>query len=121
MEPASPARLYATLAGAVLVVLGLVGFFHDLAWLNFFYVGSGALGLALAGRASRLYALAAGLAYMALGIWDFSGGNGWLHLALGLLGLAAVAATPKATAAKGKRGSRREPLEPRAKAAAERP
>src|SRR5207344_3178240 len=48
MPPPSPARLYATLVGAVLVVLGLLGFFSDLSWLNFLYVGGGALGLVLA-------------------------------------------------------------------------
>jgi hypothetical protein len=106
MEPPSPARLYATLVGGVLVVLGIAGFFYDLSWLNFLYVGSGALGLVLAGRASRPYALATGLLYTALAIWDFSSA-GWLHLALGLLGLAAVAGTGR--------------LEPRAKAAAKSP
>ena len=42
MEPPSPARLYATLIGAVLFVAGIVGFFHDLSWLNYLYVASGA-------------------------------------------------------------------------------
>ena len=93
MEPASPARLYATLIGAFLVVFGIVGFFFDLSWLNFLYVGTGALGLVLAAFASRFYALGLGLLYTALAIWDFSGSNGWLHLVLGLLGLAAFAST----------------------------
>jgi hypothetical protein len=92
MEPPSPARLYAALSGAVLVVLGLAGFFSDLSWLNFLYAGSGAAGLALAGRASRLYALLAGLTYTVLAIADFAN-RGWLHLAIGVLGLAALAAT----------------------------
>lgn len=94
MEPPSPARLYATLVGAVLVVLGIAGFFSDLSWLNFLYVATGALGLLVAGRASRLYALGLGLLYTALAIWDFSA-DGWLHLALGVLGLAAAASTAK--------------------------
>jgi hypothetical protein len=105
MEPPSPARLYATLVGAVLVVLGIAGFFFDLSWLNFLYVASGALGLLVAGRASRPYALGLGLLYTALAIWDFSA-DGWLHLALGVLGLAAAGT---------------ERLKPRAQAAAERP
>jgi hypothetical protein len=111
MEPPSPTRLYATLAGAMLVVLGLAGFFFDLSWLNFLYVATGALGLLVAGRSSRPYALGLGLLYTALAIWDFSA-DGWLHLAIGGLGLAAVAGTPKA----------KQPLlKPRAQAAAERP
>jgi len=107
MEPPSPARLYATLAGALLFVAGILGFFGDLSWLNFLYVGTGALGLLLAGPAPRFCALSLGLIYTTLAIWDFSGGDGWLHLALGLLGLAALAGTPR--------------LEPRAKAAAKSP
>jgi hypothetical protein len=93
MEPPSPARLYATLAGAILFVAGLLGFFHDLSWLNFLYVGSGALGLLLAGRASRFYALSLGAIYTALAVWSVSGGDDGLYLALGLLGLAAAAAS----------------------------
>lgn len=106
MEPPSPARLYATLVGAVLLVLGILGFFSDLSWLNFLYAGTGAIGLALAGRASRPYALALGLLYTGLAIADFAD-RGWLHLAIGVLGLAAFAGT--------------EGLKPRAKAVAERP
>lgn len=93
MEPPSPARLYATLVGAVLFVAGILGFFHDLTWLNYLYLGSGAIGLLVAGVAARPYALCAGLAYTALAIADFSD-HGWPHLAVGLLGLAAFAATP---------------------------
>jgi hypothetical protein len=111
MEPASPARLYATVAGALLVVLGIVGFFYDAsftglddldpalgvlevnAWINLLYLATGALGVLVAGVASRSYALAMGLFYtllaiVALGSWE-------LHLALGLLGLAAAAGTAK--------------------------
>jgi hypothetical protein len=125
MEPASPARLYATLVGAFLVVLGIVGFFYSAsfgspgaveaalgalrvnAWLNMLHIVTGALGLLLAGFASRRYALALGVLYTALAIWGFaiaggatilgflpaSGGDDVLHLVLGLLGLAAAAAT----------------------------
>ncbi len=106
MEPPSPARLYATLLGAVLLVLGIFGFFSGLSWLNFLYVGTGAIGLALAGRASRPYALVLGLLYTGLAIADFAD-RGWLHLAVGVFGLAAFAGT--------------EGLKPRAKAVAERP
>jgi hypothetical protein len=92
MEPASPARLYATLVGVCLVVLGLVGFFFDLSWLNFLYVGTGVIGLVLAPCAARFYAICFGTLYTVLAIWDFSS-RGWLHLAVGLLGLAAFAST----------------------------
>jgi hypothetical protein len=120
MEPPSPARLYATLVGAVLFVAGIVGFFHDLSWLNYLYVASGAAGLFLAGLAARPYALCAGAIYTGLAIWDFSS-RGWPHLAIGLLGLAAFASTRGSLvthdAPKEPRdGSKR--LKPRAKAAA---
>jgi hypothetical protein len=89
MDPASPARLYATLAGAFLVVFGIVGFFYSAsfgapgsvddalgafrcnAWLNLLHVGAGATGLLLAGVAARGYSLALGALFTALGIWGF--------------------------------------------------
>jgi hypothetical protein len=92
MEPPSPARLYATLVGAILFVAGILGFFHDLSWFNYLYVASGAVGLFLAGAAARPYALCIGAIYTGLAIWEFSN-RGWVHLAVGLLGLAAFAAT----------------------------
>jgi hypothetical protein len=91
MEPPSPARLYATVAGAILFLLGLVGFFDDLSWLNFLHLGSGALALFLAGRASRLCAFLLATAYTGLAIFAF-GSDGWLHLAIGVSGVAALAA-----------------------------
>jgi hypothetical protein len=127
MEPASPARLYATLVGAILFVAGIAGFFFDLSWVNYLEVATGALGLLLAGSAPRPYALGIGLIYLGLAAWGFSGGEEWLrwpHLALGLLGLAAFAGTPspsrgirsKVRARKGPR--KRKDSEARAKAAA---
>ena len=101
MAPPSPARLFATLAGAFLFVFGLAGFFEDLSWLNFLHLGTGALGLLLAGAAPRPYAFAVGVAYTALAILGFED-DGWLHLTVGLLGLAAAAAPasePRAQAA----------------------
>ncbi len=92
MEPPSPARLFATLAGAFLFVFGLAGFFEDRSWLNYLHVGSGVLGLLLASAAARFYALALGVAYLGLAVFAFAS-EGWLHLAVGLLGLAAAAAT----------------------------
>jgi hypothetical protein len=120
MAPPSPARLFATLAGAILFVAGIVGFFHDLSWLNYLYVASGLAGLLLAAVAPPPYALGAGALYTGLAIVDFSN-RGWPHLAVGLLGLAAFAASrgSKSTKAAGKEPrKRRRRLKPRAQAAA---
>jgi Domain of unknown function (DUF4383) len=111
MEPASPARLYAAAVGALLVVLGIVGFFYSAsfgaldhyedalgglqvnAWLNLFYLAIGGIGLLVAGTSSRTYALAAGVLFTVLAIVGW--GTGALHLILGLLGLAAALGTPR--------------------------
>jgi len=111
MEPPSPARLYATAVALLLVVLGILGFFYTASfgavdsyeeafgalqvngWLNLLYIASGALGLFVAGVASRAYSLAMGLLYTALAILGW--GTGALHLVIGLLGLAAAVGTPK--------------------------
>jgi hypothetical protein len=87
MEAASPARLYAAVAGALLLVLGIVGFFYGAsfgspgsieaalgvlrvnAWLNLLYVAAGVAGLLVAGSASRAYALAAGALFTILAVW----------------------------------------------------
>jgi len=123
MEAASPARLYAALAGALLLVLGVLGFFYDASfgsldsyeealgtlqvngWLNLFHVATGAVGVLVAGASSRGYALAIGALYVVLAIVGW--GSEGLNLFVGLLGLAAAAGTPK--------------LEPRAKPARQRP
>ncbi|HEX5930116.1 MAG TPA: hypothetical protein VFY48_12075 [Solirubrobacterales bacterium] len=91
MEPPSPARLYAVVAGATLFLVGLLGFFDDRSWLNYLHLGSGALALFLASGSARLCALLLGVAYTGLAIFAF-GDDGWLHLAVGVLGLAALAA-----------------------------
>lgn len=90
MEPASPARLYATAVGALLVILGVLGFFygssfgspgtidHTLGalrtngWLNVLWIAIGALGLLTAGTLSRAYALTAGVLFTALGVWGLA-------------------------------------------------
>jgi hypothetical protein len=90
MEPVSPARLYATAVGALLILLGIAGFFYGSAfgspgtidhtlgalrtngWLNLFWVAIGALGLLLAGTFSRAYALCAGLLLTVLGVWGLT-------------------------------------------------
>ncbi len=131
MEPVSPARLYATAAGALLILLGIVGFFygssfgspgtldHTLGalrtngWLNLLWVVIGALGLLLAGTASRAYALTVGFLFTLLGAWGLvlepggsilgflpaAGANEAFQLTLGLLGLLAAAGTPRALGA----------------------
>ncbi|HST68539.1 MAG TPA: DUF4383 domain-containing protein [Solirubrobacterales bacterium] len=134
MEAASPARLYASVAGALLVSLGILGFFYDASfgevdryeealgalqvngWLNLFYVATGALGLLVASASSRGYSLAIGLLYTVLAITGW--GTGWLHLVVGLLGLAAWAGTPSGKRKRPAGKSRRS--EPRAKRARQR-
>jgi hypothetical protein len=111
MEPPSPARLYTAAVGALLVVLGIVGFFYDASfsnlnhyeealgtlqvngWINLFYAATGAIGVLVAGASSRGYALAVGLLYTALAIVGW--GSGWLFLTVGVLGLAAALGTPR--------------------------
>lgn len=86
MEEASPARLFAALAGATLFAYGLAGFFFDASfarpgglrealglasvngWANTFHVLTGAVGLLLAGFASRRYAIALVAAYGAVAV-----------------------------------------------------
>jgi len=142
-EAPSPARLYAALAGALLFVLGIVGFFYGSsfrapgevaealaglrvnAWLNLLYAALGALGLLLAGSASRAYALGAGALLTVLGVWGLAldpgaavlgflpaaGTNETLALVLGLLGLLAAAGTPRS--GEPTRRARRDRKQPR--------
>ena len=90
----SPARLYATLVGGVLVVAGIVGFFYSAsfggpgqvndafgvlsvnAWHNVFHIATGAVGLLVAGYAARQYSLCLGILYLALAAWGFVIGSG---------------------------------------------
>lgn len=135
MEAPSPARLFAAVAGALLLVLGVVGFFYDASfgdldayqealgaievngWLNLFYIAVGSLGVLVAGASSRTYSLTVGVLFVLLAILGWR--TGALNLAVGLLGLAAAAGTPRgkraATAAEGPRK-----LKPRAKPAGKR-
>jgi hypothetical protein len=126
MEAPSPARLYATVLGAALVVAGIVGFFYGASfgspgevdealgifavngWANILHILTGALGLLMAGYASRQYALWIGTLYLALALWGFAIGSGEsilgflpvntadniLHLTIGALGIGAVLSTP---------------------------
>ncbi len=94
MDAPSPARLYASAAGAFLVVLGIVGFFYSASfgtpgqvkdvlgvlnvngWENVFHVATGAIGLLVAGYAARQYALWLGVLYIALAIWGLAISSG---------------------------------------------
>jgi hypothetical protein len=94
MQPASPARLYATVVGAVLTIAGIIGFFYSSSfgspgsvdevfgifavngWHNVLHLVTGLLGLAAAGYLARTYALAVGLLYAVLAIWGFIIGGG---------------------------------------------
>lgn len=94
MDAASPARLYATLGGAVLVILGIVGFFYSASfgspgdvsqmlgafavngWVNVLHILTGVIGLIAADYASRRYSLGIGLLYIVLGFWGFALGSG---------------------------------------------
>jgi hypothetical protein len=89
----SPARLYATLVGAALLVAGILGFFYSSSfgapgavedafgvfrvngWLNVLHVLTGALGLLVAGFAARQYSLWLGVAYLVLAAWGFAIGT----------------------------------------------
>jgi hypothetical protein len=91
METASPARLYCTLVGAVLVVAGILGFFWEASfatgddiksdevigllavngWHNLVHLAIGVLLLAAAGTVARSAALGVGLLYVVLAIWGF--------------------------------------------------
>jgi hypothetical protein len=98
MEQSSPARLYAGVVGATLVVAGIIGFFYNSqftsdesardavfgvldvnAWHNIVHILTGLAGV-LAFRAgaaaSRTYALAIGVVYVLVAIWGFAIGSG---------------------------------------------
>ncbi len=98
MQNASPARLYALVFGAVLVVAGIIGFFYESTftddesvrdsvfgilevngWHNVVHIATGALGLlafVAGGYASRGYALGLGAVYIVVAIWGFVVGDG---------------------------------------------
>jgi hypothetical protein len=87
MEQPSAARLFATLAGAGLTIYGIVGFFFDSSfarpddlrealglasvngWANSFHILTGALGLLVAGFASRRYGLWLTSVYAAIAVF----------------------------------------------------
>jgi len=98
MQNLSPARLYALVIGAVLVVAGVIGFFYESeftddrsvrdavfgildvnGWHNVVHIATGALGLAAfaaGGYPARAYALGLGAVYIVVAIWGFVVGDG---------------------------------------------
>jgi Domain of unknown function (DUF4383) len=109
MDTASPARLYCTLVGAVLVLAGIIGFFYSAGfdtgvngvaadsdevfglfdvngWHNLVHIALGLLALAVAGSPSgaRTYCLGVGLLYIVLALWGFIDSD---NIILGLIPL----------------------------------
>ncbi|MDX6663705.1 MAG: hypothetical protein QOG09_1807 [Solirubrobacterales bacterium] len=90
----SPARLYASLVGAVLTIAGIAGFFYSSdfgspgatsdvlglltvnGWHNVVHIATGALGLLAMGYAARAYAGGLGVVYLGVAIWGFAIGSG---------------------------------------------
>ena len=102
MDTSSPARLYATLVGGALVIIGIIGFFYEASfavgndikadeefgflaingWENAIHIVAGLIGLALAGSnaSARLYALGFGVIYVVLAIWGWIDGETILEI-----------------------------------------
>ena len=98
MERLGYTRLYATVTGTLLVLIGPVGFLASSAlkppyltddmlgflavngWANSFRIVLGLLGLIMATRFSKLYAGLAGVLLLGLGIWGLLAPNGQLLL-----------------------------------------
>jgi len=98
LNRSTPAHLYCTLVGGLLVIGGVIGFFYSSGfdtgasgvakdtdevfgifavngWSNVFSIAVGLLGLALATSAARSYALGIGLLFCVLAIWGFADGD----------------------------------------------
>lgn len=98
MERTAYARLYATVTGSLLVLMGLVGllintefrspeltsdllgFYTVNGWANVFHVVAGLLGIFLARPLPRVFALLAGIVFTMLGIWGIVAADGTLLL-----------------------------------------
>ena len=96
MATASPARLYALVVGATLVVAGIIGFLYNASfsvgsaverdavfglldvngWHNVVHVATGALGLVFARSAARAYALGLGAVYILVFVLGLVVGDG---------------------------------------------
>lgn len=98
MERIGYTRVYATVTGVLLVLLGLFGmlenaefdqsrlsselfgFFAVNGWSNTFHIVAGLIALVLARPAPRLYALLAAVVFIGLGAWGILAENGRLLL-----------------------------------------
>ena len=103
MATSSPARLYCTLVGAVLIIAGIIGFFYSSGfdtgttgvakdtdevfgilgvngWHNVVHILLGVLALAAAQSpyGARAYCLGIGLVYIVLALWGFIDDDGIL-------------------------------------------
>ncbi|MDP9401143.1 MAG: DUF4383 domain-containing protein [Actinomycetota bacterium] len=96
MDTVSPARLYALVVGATLVVAGIIGFLYNASfavgsaverdavlglldvngWHNVVHLATGALGLVLARSAARAYALGLGAVYVLVFVLGLIVGDG---------------------------------------------
>ena len=126
----TPAQLYSLVFGAVLLAAGIIGFIADSSfgnlgsgvqgdklivfevngWHNLVHIASGALGLALAGRAAsaRAFALGFGAVYLLVtviglidgndifGLLPINAADNVLHIAIALVGIAAGLASAPA-------------------------
>jgi hypothetical protein len=90
----SPAKLYALIAGIVLLIAGIAGFFYSSsfgspgevdaligifdvnAWHNIVHIATGLLGLIAWRYGAREYALGLGFVYLVVAIWGFILGDG---------------------------------------------
>lgn len=98
MERIGYTRVYATVTGTVLILLGLFGmlenaefdqtglsselfgFFTVNGWSNTFHIVAGLIALVLARPAPRLYALLAAFVFLGLGVWGVLAEDGRLLL-----------------------------------------
>jgi uncharacterized protein DUF4383 len=94
----NPAKLYALVVGATLVIAGIIGFFYEAeftddkgvrdavfgildvnGWHNLVHIATGVLGLlafTAGASAARSYALGLGVVYIVVAIWGFIVGDG---------------------------------------------
>lgn len=111
IEPPTPARLYCLAGGAILALVGIVGFFYNAefssgdaaqeergellgvmavnGWANLLHLVAGLAGLVAGGYAARPYSLANGALYTVIAIWGLIIGTG--HSVAGVIAIDAVA------------------------------
>jgi hypothetical protein len=101
MQATSPAHVYATVVGAFLAILGIVGFFYESSfatgdglrsgevlgiiavngWTNLLHLASGLILLAAAAAGSaRPWALGFGVLFAVLAVWGLAAGDSILSL-----------------------------------------